>query len=403
MKQQNPVGRLLKKNISIGQIVGYSIANFVGLAILLTALQFYRDTTNADNAQGDTFISRDFMIVSKRVNEVNMLRGKTAAFSAEEVAELREMPWVENVGEFTPSRFHVSGGIDFAGRSMSTHLFFESIPDEFFDVKPEGWDFDPTDTEAIVPIIISRDYLALYNFGFAASRGMPQLSEQLVGTVPLRLRLTGNGRREYRTGMIVGFSSRLNTIAVPEAFMQWANAEFGEETEEEVAVSRLIIETNDPGNPAIEEYFADNGIEVSGEKLNQGRAAYFLSIVSAVVIAIGLVICALSFFILMLSISLLLQKNKDKIHDLLMLGYTPRQVGGYYYRMVAMLNGSILAAAVVVAFVASRLWSGLFETLSLSTTSFVVTLLVGVALMAVVTGVNIMAIRKNVNRNFYNS
>lgn len=402
MRFHNPVNRLLRKNISVGQIAGYSIANFVGLAILLTALQFYRDTTAAENESEDTFISRDYMIISKHVSDVNTLKGQTSAFSEDDVASLRQQPWVENIGEFTPSRFHVNGAIDFAGRGMSTHLFFESIPDEFFDVKPEGWGYDPSDSTAIIPIVISRDYLALYNFGFAASRGMPQLSEQLVGSVPLTLSLSGNGRRVYRTGRIVGFSSRLNTIAVPEAFMKWANAEFGDPAEP-ANVARLIIETNDPGNPAIEKYFSENGIEVSGEKLNQGRAAYFLSIVSAVVIAIGLVICALAFFILMLSISLLLQKNKDKIHDLLMLGYTPRQVGAYYYRMVAVLNGSILVAAVIVAVVASHLWKGLFGSLGLTTTGCGVTILVGLLLMVVVTAVNIIAIHRNVNRNFYNS
>jgi len=401
MMLRNPVGRLLRKNISKGQIAGYAIANFVGLAILLTALQFYRDTTNAKNDSGDQFISRDYMIVSRHVSDLNTIKGKAAGFSPEDIAALRNQPWVENIGEFTPSRFHVNGAVEFGGRGMSTHLFFESIPDEFFDIKPEGWEFDPADSTAIVPIIISRDYLALYNFGFAASRGMPQLSEQLVGSVPLELSLSGNGKRVRRTGEIVGFSSRLNTIAVPEAFMQWANAEFGDDTGSEVA--RLIIETDDPGNPAIAKYLEENGIEVSGEKLNQGRAAYFLSIVSAVVIAIGFVICALAFFILMLSISLLLQKNKDKIHDLMMLGYTPRQVGGYYYRMVATLNGSILAAAIMVAFVASRMWTGIFASLGLTTTGFGVTLLAGISLMALVSAVNIMAIRRNVNRNFFNS
>ena len=402
MKPSNPVNRLLRKNISVGQIAGYAIANFVGLAILLTALQFYRDTTAAENCADDSFISRDYMIISKHVSDVNILKGKTSAFTDDDIAELRAKPWVKNVGVFTPSRFHVNGAVDFAGRGMSTHLFFESIPDEFFDVRPEGWSFDPADTSAIIPIIISRDYLALYNFGFAASRGMSQLSEQLIGSVPLTISISGNGKWEYRTGKIVGFSSRLNTIAVPEAFMQWANAEFGDSTEP-ATVSRLIVETNDPGNPAIATYFDENGIEVSGEKLNQGRAAYFLSIVSAVVIVIGLVICALAFFILMLSISLLLQKNKDKIHDLLMLGYTPRQVGGYYIRMVAKLNGAILLSAIVVAVVASFLWKGLFGSLGLATTGCFVTIVVGIALMALVTAVNIMAIRRNVNRNFFNS
>lgn len=174
MMPGNPVGRLLRKNISKGQIAGYAIANFVGLAILLTALQFYRDTTNAGNGSDDSFISRDYMIVSRHVSDINTLKGKTAGFSADDIAALREQPWVENIGEFTPSRFHVNGAVEFGGRGMSTHLFFESIPDEFFDIKPEGWGFDPADSTAIVPIVISRDYLALYNFGFAASRGMPQ-------------------------------------------------------------------------------------------------------------------------------------------------------------------------------------------------------------------------------------
>ncbi len=396
----NPVSRLLGKNISVGQLAGYSIANFVGLAILLTALQFYRDTTAAENAADDSFVSVDYMILSKHVSDLNTFQGKNSGFTDGDIAELRAKPWVDDLGVFTPSRFHVNGAVDFGGRGMSTHLFFESIPDEFFDVKSEGWGYNPNDSTAVVPIVISRDYLALYNFGFAASRGLPQLSEQIVGSVPLRLSLSGNGRRVVRTGKIVGFSSRLNTIAVPETFMNWANAEFGDSTEA-ADVSRLIIRTVDPGNPEIARYFDEKGIEVSGEKLNQGRAAYFLSIVSAVVIAIGLVICALAFFILMLSISLLLQKNKDKIHDLLMLGYTPRQVAGYYYRLVAVLNGALLVLALVAFVVASHLWKGLFDSLGLSTTGCGVTMLAGFGLMALVTAVNMIAIRRNVKRNFF--
>ena len=46
--------------------------------------------------------------------------------------------------------------------------------------------------------------------------------------VPLKLSLSGNGRQEWVDARIVGFSSRLNTIAVPEEFMQWANSEFSE-------------------------------------------------------------------------------------------------------------------------------------------------------------------------------
>ena len=33
----------------------------------------------------------------------------------------------------------------------------------------------------MVPVIISKDYLALYNFGFAGSAGLPQMSEGVMG------------------------------------------------------------------------------------------------------------------------------------------------------------------------------------------------------------------------------
>lgn len=73
---------------------------------------------------------------------------------------------------------------------------------------------------------MSKDYLTLYNFGFATTRNMPQLSEGLIGTVPMTMTLSGNGLHETLPARIVGFSSRLNTIAVPQSFLDWANERY---------------------------------------------------------------------------------------------------------------------------------------------------------------------------------
>lgn len=399
MKQGNLVWRLLRRNVSIGQIAGYAVANLIGLSIVLTAVQLLRDATARDGDSDDTFFNKDYLIISKEVSETGAFLGSTTTFSEDETADLAKQPWVSRIGEFTPSRFHVSGAVDFNGRGMSTHLFFESIPDGFFDIKPEGWGFDPGDPDAEIPIILSKDYLALYNFGFAASRGLPQLSESLIGSIPLRISLSGNGRQQWRKGRVVGFSSRLNTIAVPERFMQWANSTFGDDFEN-AEVSRLIIEVNDPGNPAIADYFADHGIETSGDKLNQGKTAYFLSVISAVVIVIGVIISLLSFFILMLSIYLLLQKNREKIHDLMMLGYTPRQAAFHYYLLVGAINLTILLLSIAAMLTASRIWAEPFGNLGLSASSPVPTILAGAVLMGAVTAANIIAIKRIVNRNF---
>ena len=52
----NIIIRLLLRNVSAGQIGGYALANLVGLVIVLTALQFYRDITSV-NEDADGFIS----------------------------------------------------------------------------------------------------------------------------------------------------------------------------------------------------------------------------------------------------------------------------------------------------------------------------------------------------------
>lgn len=399
MKQGNLVWRLMRKNISVGQIAGYAIANFIGLSIVLTALQFYRDSTAGPADDEDAFINNDYLVISKQVSELGAAMGKSYSFSQEEIDDLKAQPWVKDVGAFTPSFFHVSGSLDMAGRRMSTYLFFESIPDDFFDIRPEGWKFNPNDTTAIIPIIISKDYLALYNFGFASSQGMPQISENLITRIPLKISVSGNGKERKFEGRVIGFSSRLNTIAAPDEFIQWANKEFGDEDKSH-DISRLIINTDDPGNPAIKKYFEEHDIDISSDKLNAGRAAYFLSIVSAVVIAIGIAISLLSFFILMLSIFLLLQKNREKLRDLMVLGYTPAQTAVNYYKLVAIVNGSIFIAAVAVMIVASQYWQPLLDSIGLRTVGVIPTIIIGLVIISIITTVNVMAINRIVKRNF---
>ena len=89
-----------------------------------------------------------------------------------------------------PSQFKVSAGLGMeqVGLKMSTDLFFESVPDAYVDVNSEQWYFDFE--EPVVPIIIPRNYLNLYNFGFAQSRSLPQLSEGVMGLLNLEIRIS---------------------------------------------------------------------------------------------------------------------------------------------------------------------------------------------------------------------
>lgn len=397
LKRNNVVWRLLRRNVSVSQIVGYALANLVGLSIVLTAIQFYNDINQVWEEE-DSFFSKDYLIISKRVSGVNTLFGNTA-FSERDIEDIKSQPWTRKVGKFTSAAFDVRASINLGGHGVSSALFLESIPDDFFDIKPDDWGFTPGQRE--VPIILSKDYLALYNFGFATTRGLPQLSESTIGKVPLKLYLSraSDNATEVYAARIVGFSSRMNTIAVPQDFLEWANDRYA--TDKNKMPSRLIIEVNSPGNPDITSYLEQNNYEVAGDKVDNGKASYFLSIITAVVVSVGIIICILAFFILMLSIYLLLQKNKEKLHDLMLLGYSPSQVARYYYQLVGLVNVGVLAFAIIILLVATMLWRAPLDELGVEGASLLPSIIIGVVIVGIITIGNFVAITRNVKNNFY--
>lgn len=394
--------KLLKKHVSKSQMFGFALANIIGLTIVLLGVQFYQDVRNIF-ADEDSFMRKDYLVVTKRVGELNaiatMMGGGANTFTDNELTQLRNEPWVRDVGEFSTSNYQVYGTISLAGQSVSlrSSFFFEAVPDKFLDVKSKDWHFDPEHPQ--IPIIVSKDYLSLYNFGFAASQGMPQMSENMIGMVPIVFRLTGNnGTQDYLEGRIVGFSNRLNTIIVPQSFMDWSNKRYAPNADSQA--SRIIVEVSNPGDPAVESYMNSHGYEIAGDKLNSSKANRLLTIILSIVVAIGLVICVLSFFILILSIFLLLQKNTQKLQNLLLLGYSPRQVSGMYVRMIVYINIAVYVLSIATMLVARTYYLPLVQAFGAHNAGIEVAAAVGAALIAVITLGNVTAVRRKV-RNLW--
>lgn len=388
------VWKLLRQHISVSQLAGFFLANLCGMIIVLLGIQFYRDVLPVFT-QGDSFIKKDFVILSKKVSTLGAIVGKSSTFSAGDIAEIEEQPFAKNVGRFLPSQFKVSAGMGMQGMRMSTDMFFESVPDEFVDVKLDKWKFDPSSD--VVPIIIPRNYLNLYNFGFAQSRNLPQLSEGVMGMVNLDIRIMGNGQVKQLKGNIVGFSNRLNTILVPETFINWANAAYG--TGEKVEPSRLIVEVNNPTDERIAKFFQQKGYETEGNSLDAGKASWFLKVVIGIVLSVGLLISVLSFYILILSIYLLLQKNSTKLENLLLIGYSPARVARPYQLLTIVLNLVVLALGIVAVMVVRSLYLDTVMNLypDAGSGSVLPAVVTGVIIFIGVSALNILIIRRKIN------
>jgi len=337
------VWKLLRRHISLPQLAGFFFANLLGMVIVLLSLQFYRDVKPVFSKE-DGFIRPDYLILSKRVSALNAIGlGSSCTFSKREMDELRQQSFTKSVGAFTASQYKVACSLGISGvAQLGTDLFFESVPDGFVDVDLEKWHFDEGDD--MVPIILPRTYLAIYNFGFAPSQNLPKISEGIVGMVDMVVEMRGNGRREYIKGKVIGFSTRLNTILVPENFIRWSNARFAPDADTDP--SRIILEVSNPADDALVNYIDEKGYEMEDDKLDAGRLTFFLRLVSAIVMLVGLLISVLSFYILMLSIYLLVEKNTEKMRTLLLIGYSPARVALPYRLLTIGMNAVVLLLAV---------------------------------------------------------
>lgn len=356
----NLLWKLLREHVSVTQLVGFFVANLLGMLIILFGLQFYADILPLFQGK-DAFFKREFLIVSKPVSTLGSLLGGKGTFSAREIQGFHDQPFTRQVGTFTSSLYDVSASIGMLGTGMQvgTEMFFESVPDDYIDVNAQAWTYE--EGSRTIPIILPRNYLNLYNFGFAQSRNLPKLSEGVLSMIRLEIRLSGGGHVEVYDGRIVGFSNRLNTILVPEAFMNWANHYYAPGKKAEP--SRLIVEVNNPADEEIVKYIQARGYEVEGNTLDAGKTVWFLQILVGIVLFIGIVITFLSFYILILSIFLLLQKNTKKMQTLLLIGYSPVQVALPYQVLAVGLNLGVTGIACMLLYGLRRMYLNNLQTL----------------------------------------
>ena len=290
----NLVWKLLRQHISIPQFIGFFFANLVGMLIILLGIQFYSDTQAVYNGE-DSFMKSDYLIVNKKVGTVTSLLGKSNNFSEQELEEIKKQDFVEKIGFFTPSAFDVAASFNLDGMAkFSTEMFFESVPDEFIDVQAKGWGFEEGDK--LIPIILPRTDLDLYNFGYAQSRSLPKLSEGIFSAIKLRIAIAHDGSIDYYDGKIVGFSGRLNTILVPQKFMDWANETYAPKITKEP--TRVIIQVNNPTDEKIATFLSDNNYITDQSKLDASKTTYVLKVIVSIVMGVGAVICLLSFYVL---------------------------------------------------------------------------------------------------------
>ena len=128
------------------------------------------------------------------------------------------------------------------------------------------------------------------------------------------------------------------------------------------------------------------------------RLPGFLKVIIGIVLSVGLLISVLSFYILMLSIYLLLQKNTSKLENLLLIGYSPAKVALPYQMLTLALNAVVLFLSVgIVIYVRSNYMDMIGKLFpQLEEGNLGPALVIGVLLFVGVSLFNIVAVRRKV-------
>lgn len=337
---------LLRKNISRWQFIGFGLAGLVGAVIVLFSLQAYKDV-KAVFSEEKSLLSDNYLVISKPVGTLSTLLelvgAKAPTFSETEIKALKQLPAVGEVAGFRAAHFSVYGSVSAMGHSMQTEMFVESVPEEFLDLPAENnvvWSASVADK--FVPVVIPRSYLDLYNFGFATSRGLPQLTEGAIGQFVFQIHM---GRRVY-DARIVGFSSRLNTILVPDDFLEEANCVFSQVAD--TSPSRLIVRTErGKTDKALLDYIEHKGYLIADDSDESLRVRTVLFSVIYIAITIGLLVALLAGCLLFVSLMLLVEKNSSVFRNLYSMGYTVQEMSAPYRKLVLLLDSLVwlLAAA----------------------------------------------------------
>ncbi|MGI6224017.1 MAG: ABC transporter permease [Prevotella sp.] len=390
----NLVWKLLRQHISVPQFAGFFFANLFGMLIVLLGYQFYRDVIPVFTSE-DSFMKSDYLIINKKIGAATAFSGRSNAFNAAEIDDLKSQPFADIVGKFTSIEYKADATMGVNGQQvLNSEISFESVPDTFVESKGDQWHWKEGD--AFVPVILPRTYITMYNFGFAQTHSLPKLSDGLMGMIDMKIFVHGNGRRGVFKGKVIGFSNRLSSILVPQSFMDWSNNYFA--PNEHSDPTRLIMSVGNPANQQITQYLDSKHYEVEDDKLDAEKTTYFLRMTVMMVMIVGLVISLLSFYILMLSIYLLVQKNSSKLETLLLIGYSPGRVARPYELLTIGLNLLVLFITLIALFFIRGYYMDVIITLfpEIDDGSMLPALSLGIFLFVLVSFMNVLAIRHKI-------
>ena len=342
------------------QLIGYAITLCIGVIIILTTYNIYKDIQPLLKKETDVF-GNNGVVISKEISDVssvfgglNSIKGNnidrsSIYFTNEEISIFKKQSFVENISFFnTASGFNIYLYINELG--IHTDIFFESIPDKYLGTINDNdlWKWD--EKEKFIPIVIPKDYLKILNLGYAESRkssGIPLLSYNAVKWMKGEILIKSKIGKEKFTCQIVGFTEKVNSILVPNDFLIWANKNYGDGKKSKP--NKLIVEFNNSDSPEIIKYLKENKYEINKRDIEFNKLINIFRVAFFLIFIIATVIISLSISFVLLSVNLIFQKNKTVLINLYNIGYNLQKISFLYKIIISGITFISISTALIIS------------------------------------------------------
>ena len=315
----------------------------IGVLLLLCSIQMFVNVQRLLKEGSVRKNGFDFISITKGVTNETMGRPEKNLFQQRDIDELNAQPFIEGASPLLPNDFRVKLS---AGDVLpfSTDMFLETLDNDFIDTLPPNFSWQQG--QSFVPIILSSDFFEIYNV-FAPGQNLPQVSRETAMGIPVQVTCEGNGREESFVARIVAFSDRVNSVLVPKTFLEWANGEFGKQRATQA--SRVFIKTKDANDPELLKFIDSKNYVVNKDRTILGRNKIVIQGIFSGLGVFGLMVVILALLLFSYYLQLVIARSRDSLQLLLLLGYSPRWLGGNVSRRFVPVYVAIVLVAAVIA------------------------------------------------------
>jgi Predicted permease. len=314
---------------------------FLAFALVLSCIQLY---VNANAMFGSKSSDANYWItMSKAITPDNIGRKELIGFNREQIDSISKWEEVKDVYPVVSNDFKVSAdGGDFI--PFYTDMYLEAVDDAAIDIE----DLSEFKVENnTIPIVISREYLNLYNYGFALNQGLPQITEDFAKKIEVNINLRLKDKNLRYKGKLIGLSDRIHSVLVPKHFLDSINATQDFSRDHKDIFTRVLVKVNDASDQGLIEKMGEKGYESNQESLRSAKIKSKLFLVLNAIAFIGAFIFLLCLFIIINFIKMEFLEKHEEVSIKYSLGYSPRKMVSSISRYFSVNVGIVMLLCLI--------------------------------------------------------